>query len=330
LLCAANAFIVGPKFVGLMRGNGMGRSALSAAMCLAMGLVSTLFAGVRSEAQAQNSAENRFPPSFAGTWTRKGDITPTGEHDPTSPSTFQAPPDGPSTIVTSVPHYGHCDYLPPGVRNSDPCPPGVTESRESNAWIADYTNPILLPWTREALKQNAEGEAVGISHTSFQQHCKPSGVPQILNLRYQVQFLQGPDQLTILYENNQQIRRVYMNQKHPENFERSWYGHSIGHYEGDTLVIDTIGQVDFTELDRFGTLHTDALHVVERYRIREDGILEAIFTVEDQGAFTTPWRGVATYIPQDISFPEFICAENNRATTEDQVFDVPHDLEPDF
>jgi hypothetical protein len=145
-----------------------------------------------------------------------------------------------------------------------------------------------------------------------------------------VQFLQGPDQLTILYENNQQIRRVYMNQKHPENFERSWYGHSIGHYEGDTLVIDTIGQVDNTELDRFGTLHTDALHVVERYRIREDGILEAIFTVEDQGAFTMPWRGVATYIPQDISFPEFICAENNRATTEDQVFDVPDDLEPDF
>ncbi len=303
---------------------------MNATSALALSIASALIFASLSGVQAQSTEEGLLAPDFFGTWTRKGDITPTGENDPTSPSTFQAPPDGPSTIVTSVPHYGHCDFLPPGIPNSDPCPPGVTESRESNAWIADYTNPILLPWTREALKKNSDGEAAGISHLSFQQHCKPSGVPQILNLRYQVQFLQGPDQLTILYENNSQIRRVYMNQKHPENVERSWYGHSIGHYEGDTLVIDTIGQVDFTELDRFGTLHSDALHVVERYRILDDGILEVIFTVEDQGAFTMPWRGVANYIPQDISFPEFICAENNRATTAAQVFDVPHDLTPDF
>ena len=303
---------------------------MNAISALALSMASALILASLSGVQAQSSEEDLDVPDFSGTWTRKGDIPPTGEHDPTSPSTFQAPPDGPSTIGTSVPHYGHCDYLPPGVRNSDPCPPGVTESRESNAWIADYTNPILLPWTREALKKNSDGEAAGISHLSFQQHCKPSGVPQILNLRYQVQFLQGPDQLTILYENNSQIRRVYMNQKHPENVERSWYGHSIGHYEGDTLVIDTIGQVDFTELDRFGTLHSDALHVVERYRILDDGNLEVIFTVEDQGAFTMPWRGAANYIPQSISFPEFICAENNRATSEAQAFDVPHDLTPDF
>ncbi len=304
--------------------------ALKSSTCLAAALAAAFVLASPAMPQAQTSPADIIQLDFAGSWTRKGDVTATGEYDGTSPSTFQAPPDGPSTIVTSVPHHGHCDYLPPGIPNSDPCPPGVTQSRESNAWIADYTNPILLPWTREALRKNAEGEAAGISHTSFQQHCKPSGVPQVLNLRYQVQFLQAPDQLTIIYENNQQVRRVYMNQKHPENIERSWYGHSVGHYEGDTLVIDTIGQVDFTEVDRFGTLHTDALHVVERYRLIDDEFMEVIFTVEDQGAYTMPWRGVAVYRRTDLNFPEFICAENNRATTVDQVFDVPHDLTPDF
>lgn len=308
----------------------MSISALQPRVGLTFGLAAMLVFPQIPSVTAQSSANSPVALDFEGTWTRKGDVTATGEYDGTSPSTFEAPPEGPSTIVTSVPHYGHCDYLPPGINNSDPCPPGVTQSRESNAWIADYTNPVLLPWTREALRANAEGEAAGISHTSFQQHCKPSGVPQVINLRYQVQFLQAPDQLTILYENNQQVRRVYMNQKHPENIERSWYGHSIGHYEGDTLVIDTIGQVDFTEVDRFGTLHTEALHVVERYRVVDDEFMEVIFMVEDQGAYTIPWRGKAIYRRTDIKFPEFICAENNRATTETQSFDVPEEFTPDF
>jgi hypothetical protein len=308
----------------------MSVSALKNRTCPAAALAAAFILSSPATPQAQTPPAAIVPLDFDGTWTRKGDVTATGEYDGTSPSTFQAPPDGPSAIVTSVPHHGHCDYLPPDIPNSDPCPPGVTESRESNAWIADDTNPILLPWTREALRKNVEGEAAGISHTSFQQHCKPSGVPQVLNLRYQVQFLQARDQLTIIYENNQQVRRVYMNQKHPENLKRSWYGHSVGHYEGDKLVIDTIGQVDFTEVDRFGTLHTEALHVVERYRLIDDEFMEVIFTVEDQGAFTMPWRGVATYRRTDLTFPEYICAENNRATTEDQSFDVPHDLTADF
>jgi len=292
---------------------------------LCLGLAPSIYCA----AQAAQSAV-LLPPDFSGTWTRKGDVTATGEYDGTSPSTFQAPPDGPTTILTAVPHWGHCDYLPEGLQNSDPCPPGVTQSRESNPWIADIENPILLPWTREALRINRDAEASGIPHTSFQQHCKPSGVPQVINLRYQVQFLQTEDQVTILYENNQQIRRVYMNEKHPEELPRTWYGHSVGHYEGDTLVIDTVGQIDFTELDRFGTPHTDKLHVVERYRIDEAGFLEVIFTVEDQGAFTTPWRGMAQYRPTNQNFPEYICAENNRATTEDQEFDVPQDTTPFF
>jgi len=274
-----------------------------------------------SGANAQATGLGFMPiTDFSGSWTRRGD----------TPSTFEMPDEGPHTIDTAIPHHGHCVVVDPGVFHPFACPEGITENRESNAWIADTSNPILQDWTREALEKNREGEEAGIPHLSFQQNCKPSGVPQVMNLRYQLVLLQDADQTTILYENNQQIRRVYMNEEHPEGLPRTWYGHSVGHYEGDELVVDTIGQVEFTELDRFGTLHTDALHVVERYKLLDENTLQIVFMVEDQKAFTMPWRGVATYRRTDYGFPEFICAENNRDTMAAQRFAVPTDFTPDF
>ena len=281
-----------------------------------------LFAPAGSHfAHAQGTAQEGVTiPDFSGSWTRRGD----------TPSTFEMPEEGPSAIDTAIPHHGHCVVVEPGVYHPFACPEGVTENRESNPWIADTSNPILQDWTREALQRNREGEEAGIPHLSFQQNCKPSGVPQVMNLRYQMVLLQGAEQTTILYENNQQVRRVYMNEEHPEGLPRTWYGHSVGHYEGDELVVDTIAQVDFTELDRFGTLHTDALRVVERYKLLDENTLQIIFTVEDQKAFTMPWRGVAVYRRTDLGFPEFICAENNRDTMDSQQFSIPTEFTPDF
>jgi hypothetical protein len=275
---------------------------------------------------AADAAQGAAPlPDFSGYWTRDGE----------TPSTFDPPPNGPSTIMPSVPHYGHCVVgSEPNPGGGDPpCPPGVT-NRESNAWIADWTNPILQPWTREALRKNAEGEAKGISHLSFQQNCKPSGVPQVLNLRYTVQLLQTPGQVTVLYENNQWVRRVYMNETHPAGLKPTWYGHSVGHYEGDALVIDTVAQDASTEVDRFGTLHSGEMRVVERYRMVDQNHMQVIFTVEDPKAYTMAWRGVANYrrtpIKEGFAFPEYVCAENNRATHDNQIFLIPNDAQPDF
>jgi hypothetical protein len=270
------------------------------------------------------AAASRSVPDFSGYWTRAGD----------NPSTFEPPPGGPGAIMTAVPHHGHC--VQPdleqtlGVEAQFPCS-GDDNDLASNAWIADYTNPILQPWTRAALKKNADNEAKGISHLSFQQNCKPSGVPQILNLRYTVQLLQERDQVTILYENNQQVRRVYLGSPHPAGLSPSWYGHSVGHYEGDTLVVDTVAQNPATETDRFGTLHSDEIHVVERYRMLGPDRMQVIFTVDDPQAYTMPWRGVATYKRNEVDyFPEFICAENNRPTNLTQRFDVPTATRSDF
>jgi hypothetical protein len=306
----------------------MQKAVLIAGIAVAAGAVAWLAWPAGTPAPAPQTMAEANIPDFSGYWTRDGE----------NPSTFEPPPDGPSGIMTAVEHYGHCvvggGEQVAGGELSVACPEGVTENRASNAWIADTDNPILQPWTREALLKNRRDEEKGIAHLSFQQNCKPSGVPQILNLRYAVQLLQTEGQTTILYENNQQIRRVYMNEEHPADLKPSWYGHSVGHYEGDELVIDTVAQVEFTELDRFGTLHSDQLHVVERYRMLDDGRMRVMVTVTDPKAFTMPWRVQATYkrlaIPEGFAFPEFICAENNRPTYPGQVFDTPTDTTPDF
>jgi hypothetical protein len=85
-----------------------------------------------------------------------------------------------------------------------------------------------------------------------------------------MQMLQQPDKITILYDADHEVRRVRMNEPHPAQVTPSWYGNSVGHYEGDTLVIDTIGVKTgrpFAVVDWFGTPYTEALHVVERYRL---------------------------------------------------------------
>ena len=94
----------------------------------------------------------------------------------------------------------------------------------------------------------------------------------------------------------------------------SWYGESVGHYEGgNILVVDTIGQNDKTQIDRFGTTHSDKIHVVERYRLSPNGEeFEVQFTVEDPGAFTMPWSGRARFRSREGNWDEQICAENNR------------------
>jgi hypothetical protein len=160
---------------------------------------------------------------------------------------------------------------------------------------------------------------------------------------------------------------VRMNQPHVAPVTPSWHGDSVGHYEGDTLLIDTVGIKlgRFDTLDRFGTPYTAALHVVERYRLldyeaakeaQERGQkewpriptyeidqgykgkgLQLEFTVEDAGVFTTPWTATITYRrPTHTTWEEFICAENinqyyaGQTYYSDKDATVPTADKPDF
>jgi hypothetical protein len=171
--------------------------------------------------------------------------------------------------------------------------PLVNTSGDNLLPIGNSDSPILQPWAAALVK--AHGDLFQKSRLAPDPHtmCLPMGVPFISQVRDTVQFLQTPDWVTMIYENNSAFRFVHMNAKHSAHPEPTWFGESVGHYEGDTLVIDTIGITthSVSSIDRFGTPHTAALHVVERYHTENGGkMLRADFMVEDPGTFTTKWN----------------------------------------
>lgn len=197
--------------------------------------------------------------------------------------------------------------------------------------IANHDSPILKPWAAEIVRRHGEliraGELAPDAHTS----CYPVGVPYSMILRGNVHLLQEPDQVTIIYDNDNQKRTVYLNREQPDEVTPTNYGESIGWYEGDTLVVDTVGikRTQFSVIDRFGTPHTEALRVVERYRVIEVNhgpALRIDVTVDDPGTFNMPWGGYLVYYDSnDNWWEEGICAENNRSGVW-----MPTDETPDF
>ena len=200
----------------------------------------------------------------------------------------------------------------------------------------NWDNPILQPWARDIVKKNADSE-VALKHVyQADDSCWPVTVPAILNMREAVQWLQTKDRITLLYQRDHQIRRIWMNQKHSAKVEPSWYGESVGHFEGDTLVVDTVGVKThaMSFVDPFGTPHTAALHVVERYRMIADDKgkgLEATIRVEDPGAFTMPWVGKLTYRPNRAPALEEVICEENNVTFDGKTFGpLPEEKTPQF
>lgn len=238
---------------------------------------------------------------------------------------------------------------------------GVANNRQL---VGDYRNPILKPETAATVKKFGEIELGNYSYSTPRNQCWPGGVPfEFTNTG--LMLLQKPDEILLLYRSDHQVRHVRMNQQHPANLVPSWYGDSVGHYEGDTLVVDTVGVKigPYAMVDWYGTPHSPALHVVERYRVLDyaaakeglersarenfipfpptpkakDKFLQLLFTVEDPTAFTTSWSATVTYLsmnpPPDRQGPiweEDVCAENlNKYGTEKDP-DVPTAVNSDF
>src|SRR5262249_2884364 len=110
-----------------------------------------------------------------------------------------------------------------------------------NVYAGNSDNPILQPWARDIVKANADAELRREHVYTADDTCWPSGVPQAVNLLDGVQFLPAKDHIVIIYQRNHQVRWIWMNQPHSRNVKPSWYGESVGHFEGTTLVVDTIG-----------------------------------------------------------------------------------------
>lgn len=207
-----------------------------------------------------------------------------------------------------------------------------------NIWAGDFDNPILQPWARETVKKNAKSEIRRQHVYTADNSCWPSGVPQVVNLLDGVEFLQMKDRIIMIYQRDHQVRWIWLDRDHSASPPPSWYGKSVGHYEDDTLVIDTIGLKahKMSVVDAFGTPHTDKLHVVERYRLFSDPFgkgLDVTVHVEDPGAFTMPWNGSAEYRENRgvNQLQEFVCAENNRNFEDGSTFGtIPEEKTPPF
>lgn len=202
----------------------------------------------------------------------------------------------------------------------------------TSLWVGDYNDPVLQPWAAEVVKEHGDKE-IELGHSDWQmlQLCKLVGTPHILLLRDPVEFLQEPNEVTIVYQRDQQVRHVYLNEQHPDNLKPTPYGHSIGWYDGDALVVDTVGMSVEGPIDYYGTPHTEQLHVVERYHVIENGAaLRADVWVDDPGTFTTPWRAYQRYDrSRRQSYEEIRCAENPK-DVDGSEYPIPRDDTPDF
>lgn len=212
--------------------------------------------------------------------------------------------------------------------------------RQGVQYLGDFTNPILQPHAAQAVRAQHETYRRGEAVWSPWALCWPAGVPLAFNMVWAVQFLQSEDEVTIIYEMSQAVRRVYLNEEHPDDPKLSWFGHSVGHYEGDhTLVIDTIAQDPRAPFDRFGTPKSEAIRLVERYTVSADGQrLDVELNIEDPKTFTSAWAAKFSYVkmspengegPQEPIFPEYICPDNNRDAA-GGVYPIPLAAIPDF
>jgi hypothetical protein len=270
-------------------------------------------------------------PDFSGIWRH-----------PSLPG-FEPLASGPRPVLNTVRRRG---ARQPGVSDYDKL-------------VGDYNNPILKPHAAEIVRNYGQISLSGVTYSNPANQCWPEPVPFIFK-HFGLQLLQQPHQITMIYSEDHEVRHVRMNQPHPAQVTPSWHGDSVGHYEGDTLVIDTVGtKTDrpFAMIDLFGTPYTEKLHVVERYRLidyeaAKEGLardakenlivqegrnpdyrgkhLQVHFTVEDEGVFTMPWSATITYGPGSGEWEEIVCADNRHEYYNNKESDVPTAAKPDF
>jgi hypothetical protein len=202
--------------------------------------------------------------------------------------------------------------------------------------IVDTKDPILKPWAAKHMQETNEEVLSGKMAIPFtsQSRCWPGGVPGQLLFLQPMYVLQTPNKILMIWERDHFVRRIYLTDKHSENVKPSWFGESIGHYEGgDTLVVDTIGLAGGRNhyIDSFRTPHTEKLHVVERFTISQDArTLTAIVTVEDPDTFNAPLTLKQTWRRNETPMAEMVCAEDVEDHFNQNLHPLPQADKPDF
>ncbi len=187
--------------------------------------------------------------------------------------------------------------------------------RERAVKAIDGKLPPFLPAAAELFEKRMSLSAKGEPFINTLAECLPGGVPEmVFGSPYPAQILETAGQVTILYEMYNHFRLIHLNASHPADPDPTFMGHSIGRWEGDTLVVDTIGLTDRTSLDEVGMPHSESLHVIEKYRRTDASTLEILVTIDDPRTFSKSWDTKVVYkaATPGMSLIEYIC-ENNRS-----------------
>jgi hypothetical protein len=238
--------------------------------------------------------------------------------------------------------FGVDDLLPvpgggPGPVGFDKAHPYIPNNfgAQSTYRVADLSNPILQDWLKPAMKKANDSVLAGKVPFRARERCWPVGVPgfDAYSLVEPFYFYERPNEIVVINQGGPEIRHVYMNVPHSKTVKPSWYGESVGHYEnGDTLVIDTIGQNDKTFTDNYRTPHTTQIHVVERWKLSADAkTVDVTVKVEDPGAFTTPWTGAQRWRRvEEAPILQVPCNENNDDHFNQDLVPLAQAVKPDF
>ncbi len=226
--------------------------------------------------------------------------------------------------------------LTPPLRGAVTAPPGSAPPNpdphnfEGVWWLQGYeymlgpepgVAPPLKPEYMGILERRIRAKNRGTPEADASTQCLPHGMPRLMESPYPIEIVQTPGRLTFLHEVAHNVRRIWLSREHPAHPVPTFLGDSVGKWDGDTLVVDTIGLNDRTFIDDEGSSHSTSEHTVERYRKIDGGAkLELIMTVEDPVTLEHPYsyRRVYAWRP-DVRPQEYVCEENNRNAPVDGV-----------
>ena len=268
-------------------------------------LTAGLLAGAASTAQAQ--VATKAPPDFsAGNagWVTIG-------------TDWIALPGGPPPVTFDPAH----PYV------------GNNTGKQPTFRVADINNPNLTQFAKDALRKANDEVLRGKAMYARESRCWATGVPAfLLTPGGPTYWVQTPERITMIWQMDHQVRHVYLNVPHSANPKPSWYGESVGHYDGDALVVDTIAQNTQTFIDNYRTPHSEQLHVVERYHLVQGGkTLQAEVTIEDPAVFIKPLQVMHRWRRMEGTIVESTCAEGEMANPFKQdVEPIPTASKSDF
>jgi len=195
---------------------------------------------------------------------------------------------------------------------------GVWNAMRSNYDTASFSkgDPPMTPWGREqfnAAKPSQGPRGVKLTETTDRVYkCTPPGLPYIYLQLFPMQIIQTPKEVIELFEYDHIVRHIFTDgRKHPADVKPSYNGHSIGHWEGDTLVVDTIGLNGKMWLDRVGHPDSEQMHILERIHRVDAKTLQVDFTFDDSKSYEKPWTALMRFqLRPNWDIMEHVCEDN--------------------